>query len=139
VVKAKMLPVAEKLWRELESAHPEWATHQLILDSGDIEIAIPAPAGSHAGHLVLFTSHGSDLWLRFAPPQMCYSVDDASEMLQIAEGLLAERIVFVRITRDGEWAATTLGRPDEELDLETGQVGEVVSWSGRHDRIVQQR
>jgi hypothetical protein len=130
-----MCPVAADLWRELQAAHPEWEQYLQVVDSGDIEVALPAPDGSRAGHLVLFTAFGKDLWLRFSPPQMCYPVDNASEMLRVAEALLNDEVVFVRITKDLEWAGTTLVKPDAEPALEPGQVADVTSWSGRHDKI----
>jgi len=43
---------------------------------------------------------------------------------------------FLVITRGDEWIETTLLRPGEELVLVEGQVANIVSWSGAHDKIV---
>jgi hypothetical protein len=55
--------------------HPEWADYVDTLEGGDLEIAVPAPPRSRAKHLVIFTSRGDDIWVRYAPPRMCYSVE----------------------------------------------------------------
>lgn len=127
--------MAKRLWSRLLVEYPEWENYFDTLKEGELEVAVPAPAGSKAGHLVVFTSNG-DLWVRYSPPQMCYPVDNEEEMLSVIKQLLADQAAFVVITEDGEWAGTTLVKPGQEPPLEPGQVAQVVSWSGRHDDTI---
>src|SRR5262245_38955354 len=117
-------------------AHGDWAKYVDVLPSGDLEIAIPAPKGSRAGHLVIFTARGEDMWLRYSPPRACYCVATDREMHAAVGALLADDAFFVVVTDGNEWVETTPLRPGEEPVLHDGQVANVVSWSGRHDKIV---
>jgi hypothetical protein len=116
--------------------HPEWAEFVETVAGGDLQLAIPAPGGSRARHLIIFTTQGKDIWLRYAPPHMCYAVESESEMHAVVEALLSDDAFFVVVTNGDEWIETTLLRPGEEPVLAKGHVATIVSWSGRHDRIV---
>jgi hypothetical protein len=116
--------------------HPEWEHYVDVLASGDLELAVPAPQHSRAGHLVVFTNQGKDIWVRYSPGQMCYSVDSLRELHAVIEALVADDAFFVVVTRGDEWVETTLLRPGQEPVLVEGQVANIVSWSGRHDRIL---
>jgi hypothetical protein len=116
--------------------HPEWANYVDVRDSGDVEVAVPAPAGSRAGHLVISTDRGEGIWIRFAPPYMFYSVESDHEMHTVINALLADDAFFVVITNGDEWLETALYRPGEEPILTEGQVATAVSWSGTLDRVV---
>jgi hypothetical protein len=116
--------------------HPEWAGYVETLASGDLELAVPAPRGSRAGHLVIFTARGEDAWIRYSPPRMCYAVESDEQMHTVVEALLSDRAFFLVVTNGDEWIETSLLRPGEEPVLTEGQVANVVSWSGHHDRIV---
>ena len=132
-------PLARTAWTALMSAHPEWAEAFGICGKDDLEVAIPAPVGSNAGHLVIFTATGEDLWIRFSPPSMCYSVDSEAEMLSVIQQLLAETALFAVIMRGDEWAGTTLirrGVPGDVPELGPNEVAHVVSWSGRYDQTI---
>jgi hypothetical protein len=128
-------PRAARAWSRLVDKYPEWSTHFGTCGRDDLEVAIPAPSGSNAGHLIVFTN-GVDLWLRYSHPRMCYLVDDEDEMLSIVEWLLRDEVLFVVIMSGDEWAETTLIRPGQEPNLEVSQIAQVVSWSGRYDRTV---
>jgi len=117
-------------------AHPDWADYVGVLPTGDLEIAVPAPRGSRAGHLVIFTARGEDMWIRYSPGRACYPVETDREMHAVVEALLADDAFFVVVTDGDEWVETTLLRPGEEAVLREGQVANVVSWSGRHDKVV---
>jgi hypothetical protein len=67
---------------------------------------------------------------------MTYSVESESEMHAVIDALLSDRAFFTVITSGDEWIETTLLRPGEEPVLLEGQVANVVSWSGLHDRIL---
>ena len=97
----RLNPIAGRAWKCIESAFPSWVAHLDIRD-GELEFALPAPSGSAAGHLVAFTQ-GNDLWLRFSPPYMCYSVDDENEMVSLIKQLTADEAVFKVVTRGDEW------------------------------------
>jgi hypothetical protein len=105
----------------------------LSIRDGKLEFALPAPSGSAAGHLMVFTQ-GNDLWVRFSPPFMCYSVDDEDEMVSIIKQLTTDEAVFKVITKDAEWVETTLTKPQEKCETLPGHSVCLVSWSGRFDR-----
>src|SRR4051794_40048920 len=48
-------PKALATWQALLHAHPEWEDRFATSDAGDLEIEIPAPAGSAAHHLLILT------------------------------------------------------------------------------------
>lgn len=127
--------LAQRVARELTRARPEFAANQHVFDSGDVELHIEAPAQSKARALVVLTARGEDIWIRFAPPQMFYGVDDEKELIEIVDALLTERALFVRIVdAEGKWAGTTLVAQDTDVDLDPGQRATVLSWSGRFDQ-----
>jgi hypothetical protein len=132
-------PLAKRTWTALIAAHPDWSKYFGVCGEDDLEVAVPAPSGSKAGHLVVFTSEGRNLWIRFSPRSMCYSTDDESEMLEVVRQLLADTALFVAVMRDDAWAGTTLVRRGESRDLpqlEPNQVAYVVSWSGKYDQVI---
>ena len=95
--------------------------------------------GSNAGHLVIFTANGKDLWLRFSPPSMCVPIEDETELVDVIRQLLTDKLFLVVVMRGEEWAGTTLIRQGMEGDisqLERGEVAQVVSWSGKSDRVI---
>ena len=116
--------------------HPEWSERVETLESGDLELAVPAPRGSRAKNLVIFTSRGEDIWIRYAPPRMCYCVETEDEMHAVVGALLRDDAFSVVVNNGDEWIETTLLRRGEEPVLAEGQVANVVSWSGNRDRIV---
>ena len=116
--------------------HAEWAEYVSILPTGDLEIAVPAPRGSRAGHLVVFTTLGRDTWIRYSPPRACHQVGADREMHAVIDALLADDAFFVVVTFGDAWLETSLLRPGEEPVLAEGQVADFVSWSGRHDKVV---
>jgi IS30 family transposase len=131
--------LARRIWTALIAAHPEWAEFFGTCGKDDLEVAISAPVGSNAGHLVVFTAKGRDLWIRFSPPSMCYSVDDETELLSVIQQLLAETALFAVVMRGDEWAGTTLirrGEPRDVPQLGSNEVAHVVSWSGKYDQTI---
>jgi len=116
--------------------HPEWAEYVEVLDGGDLELAVPAPPGSRAKYLAIFTSRGEDIWVRYAPPRMCYALESDEQMHSVVEALLEDDALFVVVTNGDTWIETTLLRPGEELVLDDGQVANIVSWSGQADRTI---
>lgn len=128
-------PLAQRVWARLLSEYPAWEQY-FDEEGGDLEVAIPAPPGSNADHLVIFTARGEDIWVRYLLPFMCYTVDDDEELVSIIKQLLAEQAIFV-VTMDGsEWAGTTLIRPGFQPSLEPGQTAHIVAWSGIHDKTI---
>src|SRR6185436_5843846 len=93
---------------------------------GEFEASVRAPRGSKAGHLVVFTYRG-DCWVRFSPPNMCYSVDSREELVSIVRQLLSERAMFVVSYRDGAWRGTTLLRRGTVHKVRRGELAHVVS------------
>ena len=129
-------PLGIRVRDSILDAHENWLAYVSVLPSGDLELAVPAPRGSRAGHLVIFTAGGEHTWIRYSPPRACYSVESESEMHAVIEALLADEALFVVVTHGDEWVVTSLLRPGEEAVLVEGQVANVVSWSGRHDKVV---
>ena len=132
----KLNELATRTWAALSARYPTWA---LYLDSraeDDLEVAIPSPAGSRAGHLVVFTNGGKDVWVRFSPPSMCYAVDDEQELFQIIDQLLSGKASFVTTWRGDQWTGTTLIKAGHQPNLEPGEIAHVVSWNGSDDRVV---
>ena len=129
-------PLGARVRDSLLGAHENWVAYVGVLSNGDLELAVPAPRGSRAGRLVIFTAGGEDTWIRYSPPRACYIVESDSEMHAVIEALLADEAFFVVVTDGDEWVETSLLRPGEEAVLIEGQVASVVSWSGRHDKVV---
>jgi hypothetical protein len=132
-------PFARRVWTALIEAYPEWAELFGICGKDDLEVAVSAPVGSNAGHLSVFTAKGQDLWIRFSPPFMCYSVENETEMLSVIQQLLAEAALFAVVIRGDEWAGTTLirrGVPGDVPQLGANEVAHVVSWSGQYDQTI---
>jgi hypothetical protein len=133
-MRSKLNPLARNVAQKLFRAFPQFRTGQIIREDGELEAGLPAPEGSHAGHLVVFTNAG-DLWVRLALPYAFYGVDDTRELIKIINGVLADDIFFVVVTARRKWLETTLvGREvSVKLDSTNGSVM-VISWSGQHDR-----
>ena len=110
-------PLARRVWNTLIAEYPDWAKYFGTCGEDDLEAAIPAPMESKAGHLVIFTAKGKDLWLRFSPPSMCYSVDDETELVDVIRQLLTDKLSFVVVMRGDEWAGTTLIRQGVPGDI----------------------
>lgn len=124
-------PVAKRAWKRLESEFPEWTAHLGTRDF-ELEFAVPAPTGSRAGHLVAFTQE-DQLWIRFSPPNLCYPVDDESEMVSLIRQLTTDQVVFRVITQGDEWIETTLVKREDERETVPGHAVHFVSWSGMSD------
>ena len=132
--------VARRVATQLFSVRPEFQARLNVLDDGHFEASIPAPDGSQAGALVVWTAHAGDIWVHLAPPQMWYSVDDQEELLTIVDQLLRDEVLFVRTTdASGAWVGTTLVRRLEDLDLKQGETATLLSWSGRRDHRMADR
>ena len=133
-------PLARRVWKTLIAARPEWDELFGTCGEDDLELTIPAPVGSNAGQLVVFTAKGKDLWIRFSPPSMCYSVDDETEMLDVIQQILAETALFAVVMRGDEWVGTTLIRRSVSTDipqLGPNEAAHIVSWSGNYDETIE--
>jgi hypothetical protein len=119
-------------------AFPAWARRLSTRENGELELVVRAPAASRAGHLRVFTDRGN-LWVRFDPPRMCYSLDTRREMVSIIKQLLSDRALFVVKYRADKWTGATLVRRHCEPVVGRGEVAHVVSWSGRYDRTMEAR
>ncbi len=131
----RLSPAAKWAWKRIESEFPMW-TACLDICNGEMECAVPAPSGSKADHLVIF-SHEDSIWVRFSPPHMCYGVDDEDEMASIVRQLITDQAIFKVTMKGDEWVETTLIRPQhssESSQSADGHTVHIVSWSGRQDR-----
>jgi hypothetical protein len=128
-------PLAARVYAALTHVHPEFAANATKLANGDVELFVAAGTGSKAGALMVSTARGEDIWIRFAPPQMFYAIDDTDELLTIVDALLNERVMFVRLAGPhDEWICTTLVTRGRPVDLEDARSAIVRSWSGRFDQ-----
>ena len=116
----------------VERSWPTWTKHIQRRKDGEFEVAFPAPRGSKAGHLRIFTSQGN-LWVRYNPPRMCYPIDNRAELLSIGRQLLNDKVFFVNTYRGEKWTGCTLTRRGVEVQVQRGEVAQVVSWSGKFD------
>ena len=118
--------------RWVEQSFPSWSRYAKPREDGEFEVAIPAPRGSRAGHLRIFTYRG-DLWVRFNPARMCYPIDSRTELLSIVRQLVKDKVLFVNMYRGTKWTGGTLTRRGVQPRLAAGERAHVVSWSGKHD------
>ena len=128
--------LAQHVLDVLLARYPEWAAHADVRKGGDLVLAVPAPEGSRAKALVVLTHQGQDIWIRIAPPRGFYPVGSDEELLRAIDAVLGDRAFFLLVTNGDEWVETTLLPANQEPVLSEGQVADVFSWSGRHDRIV---
>ena len=125
---------ARKALQSVLKDHPDWRTYASE-QSGELELAVPAPGTSQAGHLIV-QSHQGDLWIRFAPPYTGYSPDDCRDLRRLVKAILADEVVFVTVMKGKQWVQTTLSLPKPKLRLRTGQTARILSWSGAEDQVV---
>jgi hypothetical protein len=126
-------PAAARVAETLLGAFSDHSFALTALEGGHLEASIPAPPGSRAGALVVFTAYDGDTWVRFAPPYACYGIDSDEELIRIVRALLSETALFV-VVRDGDaWMSTTLVHAGAEPEVEKGQQATVISWTGRWD------
>lgn len=129
-------PFAKAIWSRILADRPDWKSYFGTREQNNLEVAIPAPARSAAGHLIVFTTDATQLWIRFSPSQACYPIDDADDLGPILKSLLNDEIVFVIIHEGERWVETTLGRQGDQISLEAGQSASVISWSGQYDKTL---
>jgi hypothetical protein len=129
-------PLAGQTWGAILAEYPDWKQYFGTRSASDLAVSVPAPHGSTAGHLVVFTSEGEDLWFGYAPRNMCYALDDCQEMLRVIRLLLADRVLFAVINVGDQWVESTLIRVGEDPELKENEEAQVLSWSGSHDRTV---
>ncbi|MGE3513387.1 MAG: hypothetical protein AB7N65_31390 [Vicinamibacterales bacterium] len=102
---------------------------------GEFEASIRAPRSSRAGRLTILTWRG-DLWVRFDPPHLFYSVDSRTELRRVVRALLGERALFAATYRGDRWSGGTLVAKGHIPSPRRGERIAMVSWSGRHDVVV---
>jgi hypothetical protein len=130
---SELNPFARQIAKKLFKAHPQFRAGLNIRKNGELEVSLPAPQGSHAGHLVVLTTEGN-IWVRLAPPHAFYAIDDTAELIDVIDGVLTDSILFVIVTARKRWLETTLVRREDSIavDSPAGLV-KVISWSGKHD------
>lgn len=123
---------AREALKRLQSDFPLWKPH-LDTRDGELEFAVPAPTGSAAGHLVVFT-HENNLWVRFSSPCACYCADNVDELVSLIRQLTADEILFKVTMKGDQWVETTLTKPEEKAECLPGHFVRYLSWSGKFDR-----
>lgn len=132
---SSMSPTARRFVKALVTKFPQFGRHLCVLPNGEFEAFSRAPRASKAGALVCL-SHGSDIWVRFAPPRAFYAIDSTKELVTIVKRLMSDEIVFVLLSKQRKWSGTTLlsrsGRPAQDV----GESARLISWSGKFDRYI---
>jgi hypothetical protein len=130
---SELNPFARQIAKKLFKAYPQFCTGVNARKDGELEVSLPAPKGSHAGHLVVITAEGN-IWVRLAPPHAFYAVDDTAELIEIIGGILTDSILFVIVTARKKWLETTLVRREDAVTVDSpAGLVKVISWSGKHD------
>ena len=130
-----MSPTARRFVKALVGKFPQFQRHLCVLPNGDFEAYIVAPRTSKAGALVCL-SHGSDVWVRYAPPRAVYAIDSTKELVTIVEQLMSNEIVFVLLSKQRKWSGTTLSRRSDRPVQGVGESVRIISWSGKLDRYI---
>lgn len=130
-----MSPTARRFVKALVGKFPQFRRTLCVLPNGDFEAYIRAPRTSKAGALVCL-SHGSDVWVRFAPPRAVYAIDSTKELVTIVEQLMTNEIVFVLLSKQRKWSGTTLSRGSARPVQGVGESARIISWSGKFDRYI---
>ena len=100
-----------------------------------LELDIPSTNNSSFGGLVIQTTADKDIWIRNYHKYSAYSVDTTDELIKILEGVFADHILWVIGFNDNEWVETTLIKKVGKIETEKGVTYNVLSWSGKSDRI----
>jgi hypothetical protein len=129
-------PRAREVWQLLVHRFPAWKDYFYERNvESDLWVAVPAPARSHAGHLLVST-HGDDVWVGLGVPNAICGIDSDDELLSIIAHLLDDRALFEITTEGSEWIETSLVRPGWKSVARKGQTVQIVSWSGELDRAI---
>lgn len=128
---------ARRAVQSLLKVRPSWKRYTFE-EGGDLIIAVPAPASSKAGHLVIQSYKGS-IWIRFAPPFTGCIADDARDLKRMVELILADQAVFVTVMRGKKWIETMLSKPGMTPTLRSKCTARVTSWSGTRDKVSRAR
>ncbi len=100
-----------------------------------LELDIASENNSNFGGLVIQTTADKDIWIRNYQKCSAYSVDTTSELIKIVEGIFSDDILWVIGFKDEEWIETTLVKNGADIETENGVTYNVLSWSGKSDRI----
>jgi hypothetical protein len=131
----RLKTTAQRARRWIAEVLPHWLEIIVARDNGELELAVRAPRGSRAGHLVVFTWKGQ-LWVRLSAPNACYPVDGAAELRHVVGQLQKDKVVFAVTYSGGAWAGTTLLPWRRAPELAPGESAHLISWSGRRDSVV---
>jgi hypothetical protein len=123
------------LYEELQTRFPSL---QSIYEAnnGLLQANFPCPYSSLLGGMIVQTTKENDIWLRIHPACSAYSVDSAEELTRIMQEVLQDEIIWVIGFQLDAWAETTLIRHKGELQLESGIVYHLYSWSGKLDTTI---
>jgi hypothetical protein len=124
---------ARRAAQALSDAFPRERFAITVLEAGHLEASLEAPSGARSGALVVLTAGEGDVWIRLAPPNAFYSVDDDQELVRVVRAILNDDALFALIYEGDEWAGTTLISPGQRPPLEPNQRAVVLSWSGKQD------
>ena len=126
----RLNPLARRMAVALIAKHPAFNRRLTVLEAGDFRSEIRAPRGSNAFGLCVSTVNGTDTYVQFGFPDAFYPIDSAGELVRIVSGLLADKVMFVVISKNGKWAGTTLTRRPKLVKLKRLEEARIISWSG---------
>lgn len=123
------------VYQELTKAFPDWRN----IKSASVEfleLDIPASNKPLIGGLVIQTTEDNSIWIRNYHPCSGYSVDTIEEMIKVVTGVLSDQILWVTGFKSEEWVETTLINNINDLKTKKGIRYQVLSWSGKIDKVV---
>ncbi len=101
-----------------------------------LELNISAPYNALIGGLVIQTTEDNCIWIRSHHPYTGYSIDTTEEMIKVITGVLSNQILWVVGFKSDEWFQTTLINDINDLKTEKGVKYQILSWSGKLDKVV---
>ncbi len=123
------------VYQELTKAFPDWRN----IKSASVEfleLDIPASNKPLIGGLVIQTTEDNSIWIRNYHPCSGYSVDTIEEMIKVVTGVLSDQILWVTGFKSEEWVETTLINNINDLKTKKGIRYQILSWSGKIDKVV---
>ena len=100
-------------------------------------LKIDCPKKSKMGSLIIQTSEENQIWIRISPQYSIYSIDNNSELENIINGVIEEKILFVLGFKKDKWVETTLTTLDYNFEKEKDVNYIIYSWSGILDKTIE--
>jgi len=123
------------VYQELLKTFPDWE-NIISLSSEFLELDVSASNNALIGGLVIQTTEDNSIWIRNYHPFSGNSCDTIQEMIKVILGVLSDQILWVTGFKSDEWFETTLINEINDLQTEKGIRYQILSWSGKFDKVV---